>query len=126
MILQYRTKIKPEKVHFLHHEDFREPQIQDCLISWECRIPLKEDGITEMYIETKEVCISYRRWLGNPNENEEITLDKETTIETFRDCNVRVRFIDKNLRPSIKPVEIYIEYNDNTEENEATLIEFSK
>ena len=131
MILQYRTTIDSKKVRFLHREDFRAPEIGECIISWECRIPLKEDGITEIYIAIKKVELTYKRYLGNPNNGEEILLSQEITKETFQkqhhqtiDC--RTRFIDRRPTPCIKPVEIWVEYSDTIEENIVTLIEFSK
>ena len=67
MILQYRTNMESANVKFLHKEDFRSPEIEECIILWECRIPLDADGINDMYIEVKKVEISYKRYIGNPN-----------------------------------------------------------
>ena len=125
MMLQYRSELKPSKVKFLHNEDFRNPEINSCLILWECRIPLEEDGINEMYIEIKKVEISYCRWLGNPNY-EDIKKDEEITIIEFNNPRTRIRFIDKLPIVRIKPVEIYVGFCDEAKEYRINCIEFSK
>jgi hypothetical protein len=126
MILQYRTYINTDKVRFLHHEDYRAPEIEKCFISWNCRIPLQEDGITKFYIDIDLVVLKYRRYLGNPNKNEEIFLSHKVETESWSKPRCRTRFIDSRPTPYIKPVEIFIGYSDIKEENIVNLIEFSK
>ena len=123
MILQYRTQIMPDKVHWLHDEDFREPEILECFISWNCRIPLKEYGLTELYIDIQSVDIQYKRYLGNPN-HEDIVLSDDVEFKWWDKPNCRTRFIDGSPTPTILPIEVWIGHEND--ECVVKQIEFSK
>ena len=119
MRLEFKTHIESREVTFLHEEDYYPWEIEECLIFWNCRIPVEREGLTKIEVDVKVIKIKYYRL----NEKQE-KLDLIARELKLEPRVTRVRFIDKNPNPSIKPVGLWVSYEN--EKFTTPVVEFTK
>ena len=129
MRLEYKTKINKRNVTMLHNDDFYPCEIEDCIISWSCRISMQREGLTDIRVDVKKIEIYYYR-LDEKGNRFKVTRECEF-IEQDNLCLgiiephiTRIRFIDKNPNPSIKPVGLWVNYEDG--KYSTPVVEFTK